>query len=85
VNGNTVAESAAIFDNDLIQTQKDSPARIQMTGSAATVDPETVLQFQMEELASGPWQLVGVHECWIARASWLRHYHSRESFQRDSV
>ena len=48
---NSVAESAAVFDNDLIQTDKASPARIQMTGSAATVDPETVLQFESEELA----------------------------------
>ena len=51
VNGNSVAESASIFDNDLIQTEKASPARIQMTGSSATVDPETVVQFESEELA----------------------------------
>jgi hypothetical protein len=51
VNGSSVAESAAIFDNDLIQTEKASPARIQMTGSSATIEPETVLQFAVEELA----------------------------------
>ena len=51
VNGNSVPTSAAIFDNDLIQTQKASPARIETTGSAATIDSETVLQFQLEELA----------------------------------
>jgi len=51
VNGNSVPASAAIFDNDLIQTEKASPARIEMTGSSATIDSETVLQFQVEELA----------------------------------
>jgi hypothetical protein len=51
VNGNSVPASAAVFDNDLIQTEKASPARIEMTGSSATIDSETVLQFQLEELA----------------------------------
>ena len=51
VNGYAVPASAAIFDNDLVQTQKASQARIEMTGSAATIDPETVLQFTLEELA----------------------------------
>ena len=51
VNGNSVPASAAVFDNDLIQTEKASPARIEMTDSSATIDSETVLQFQLEELA----------------------------------
>ncbi|HXJ85471.1 MAG TPA: hypothetical protein VMS18_01525 [Candidatus Binatia bacterium] len=50
VNGNSAPASAAIFANDLIQTQKASSARIEVTGSAATIDPETVVQFQSEEL-----------------------------------
>ncbi len=51
VNGSPVPASAAVFDNDFIQTQKQSPARIETTGSSATLDSETVLQFQLEELA----------------------------------
>jgi hypothetical protein len=51
VNGNQVPASTAVFDNDFIQTQKQSPARIETTGSSATLDSETVLQFQLEELA----------------------------------
>ena len=50
VDGNSVPESAVIFDDDFVQTEKTSSARIQMTGSAATIDPESVLQFQLEEL-----------------------------------
>jgi hypothetical protein len=51
VNGNLVPPSAAVFDNDFIQTEKESPARIETAGSAATIDAETVLQFRLEELA----------------------------------
>ncbi|HTT21773.1 MAG TPA: hypothetical protein VMG82_22785 [Candidatus Sulfotelmatobacter sp.] len=51
VNGNSAPASAAIFANDLIQTQKAYSARIEVTGSAATIDPETVVQFEPEELA----------------------------------
>jgi len=50
VNGNAVPASAAIFADDFIQTQKASPARIETTGSAASIDAETVLQFEPEEL-----------------------------------
>lgn len=50
VNGNGVPASIAVFSNDLIQTPKVTGARIELTGTAADVNPETVVQFQSDEL-----------------------------------
>ena len=50
VNQNQAPASTAIFPNDLIQTPKDVMARIEVTGSAAEVNPETVVQYQASEL-----------------------------------
>jgi len=51
VNQSQAPASTAIFPNDLIQTPKDSVARIETTGSAAEVNPETIVQYQASELA----------------------------------
>lgn len=50
VNKEPAAPSLAIFIDDLIETQKDAVARIEMTGSAAAISPETMIQFESEEL-----------------------------------
>jgi hypothetical protein len=50
VNKATVAASIAIFPNDLIETQKDAVARIEATGSTADINPETMVQFESDEL-----------------------------------
>ena len=50
VNGSPAIPSAAVFANDFIETQKQAIARIEVTGSAANIDPETILQFQDQEL-----------------------------------
>jgi hypothetical protein len=50
LNGNPAPNSSAIFPNDLIQTQPGSSAKIDAHGSAVTVQPETVVQFNGDEL-----------------------------------
>lgn len=50
VNKATVAASIAIFPHDLIETQKGAVARIEMTGSTADINPETMVQFDSDEL-----------------------------------
>ena len=50
VNGNPAPESSAIFANDLVRTQKEHGARIDAEGSTVTVEPETIVQFEGDEL-----------------------------------
>jgi hypothetical protein len=50
LNGNPAPHSSAIFPNDLIQTQQGKSAKIEAYGSAVTVQPETVVQFEGNEL-----------------------------------
>lgn len=50
VNGTSAPASIAVFPNDFIQTPKLTGARLELTGSAAEVSPETVVQFQSDEL-----------------------------------
>jgi hypothetical protein len=50
LNGNPAPNSSAIFPNDLIQTQPGSSAKIDAHGSAVRVQPETVVQFNGDEL-----------------------------------
>jgi hypothetical protein len=50
VNKSTASASLAIFSNDLIETQKDAVARIEMAGSTADIYPETMVQFESDEL-----------------------------------
>jgi hypothetical protein len=40
----------ALFSDDLIETQKEAAARIEMAGSTADINPETVVQFEGDEL-----------------------------------
>jgi hypothetical protein len=50
VNQSPAADSAALFLNDLIVTQKDSVARIEATGSTADLGSETIVQLGTSEL-----------------------------------
>ena len=51
VNKNPAPASLAIFPDDLIETPKDVVARIELTGSAADINAETIVQYQADELA----------------------------------
>jgi hypothetical protein len=50
LNGNPAPNSSAIFPNDLVQTQKENTAKIDAEGSTATVQPDTIVQFDGDEL-----------------------------------
>ncbi len=50
VNQNAAPASIAIFPNDLIQTPKSAGSRIEATGSAADINPDTMVQYQATEL-----------------------------------
>ena len=50
VNGSSAPASIAIFPNDQVQTPKNVGSRIEVTGSAADVNPETIVQYQADEL-----------------------------------
>jgi hypothetical protein len=50
VNKNPAPASAALFPNDLIETQKNVVARIEAAGSTADINPETMLQFEGDTL-----------------------------------
>ena len=46
LNGNTIARSSALFSGDLIQTNKDSVANINTTGSSVLVLNESLVQYE---------------------------------------
>lgn len=50
VNGNTAPDSTAILLHDSVQTQKDHTATIDADGSTVMVQPDTVVQFEGDEL-----------------------------------
>lgn len=50
LNGNPAPESSAIFPDALIQTPKDHSARLDADGSTVTVQPDTIVQFEGDEL-----------------------------------
>ncbi len=50
VNGNSPPPATALFAGDLIETQKNAVARIEASGSATNLDPETLVQFEADEL-----------------------------------
>jgi hypothetical protein len=50
LNGNPAPNSSAIFLHDVIQTQTTTSAKIDTDGSTATVQPETIVQFEEDEL-----------------------------------
>jgi hypothetical protein len=50
LNGNPAPNSSAIFLHDLVQTYKGNWAKIDVDGSTVTVQPETIVQFEGDEL-----------------------------------
>jgi hypothetical protein len=50
LNGNPAPNSSAIFPHDLVQTQKDHQGKIDADGSTVTVQPDTIVQFEGDEL-----------------------------------
>ena len=50
LNGNPAPNSSAIFLHDLVQTQKSNWAKIDAKGSTATVQPDSIVQFEGDEL-----------------------------------
>lgn len=50
LNGNPAPETSAIFSDALIQTQKEHSATIDADGSTALLQPETIVQFEGDEL-----------------------------------
>ncbi len=50
VNKNPALPSTALFPNDLIETQHEAVARIEAAGSTADINPETVVQYEGDEL-----------------------------------
>ena len=57
VDGKQAPATTALFPDDYIQTQKASAARIELTGSSVDVGPETILQFEGDELVLDHGQL----------------------------
>lgn len=51
VNHSMVPASTALFVKDLIETQKSSAARIELAGSTADINAETMLEFDDDELS----------------------------------
>ena len=50
VNRSPAPASAALFSHDLVETQKAGVARIESGGSTAYISPETMVQFEGNEL-----------------------------------
>jgi hypothetical protein len=50
VNHNNAPASTALFPKDLIETQKSAAARIEITGSTADINAETMVVFDSDEL-----------------------------------
>ena len=50
LNKNPAPASSALFPDDLVETAKNSGARIEATGSTAEINPDTVVQFEGNEL-----------------------------------
>jgi hypothetical protein len=50
LNHNPAPASSAIFPNDLIQTAKGTQAKIDAGGSSVTVQPDTIVEFDGDEL-----------------------------------
>ena len=50
VNKNPALPATALFPDDLIETQQGGIARIEVAGSTADISPDTVIQFEGDEL-----------------------------------
>ena len=53
LNETPAPNSSAMFLHDLLQTQKGSLAKIDADGSTVTVQPDTIVQFEGDELVLG--------------------------------
>jgi hypothetical protein len=53
LNETPAPNSSAMFLHDLLQTQKGSLAKIDADGSTVTVQPDTIMQFEGDELVLG--------------------------------
>jgi len=51
VNHSTAPASTALFVKDLVETQKSATARIEISGSTADINAETMVEFDGDELA----------------------------------
>jgi len=50
VNKNPAPTSIALYHSDLVETQKAAVARIEIAGSSADLNPESMVQFEVGEL-----------------------------------
>ena len=50
VNKNPAPASIALYRNDLVETQRAAAARLELTGSSADINQETMVQFAGDEL-----------------------------------
>ena len=50
LNKNSAPSASALFPDDIIETQKDAVARIEAPGSTADINPDTMVQFEGDEL-----------------------------------
>ena len=50
LNGNSAPNSATLFPYDVVQTQKASIAKIDAEGSTATIQPESMVQLEGDDL-----------------------------------
>jgi hypothetical protein len=50
LNKNSAPTASALFPDDIIETQKEAVARIEAAGSTADINPDTMVQFEADEL-----------------------------------
>lgn len=50
LNKNPAPTSIALFPDDLVETSENAVARIELSGSTADINPDTVVQFEGDEL-----------------------------------
>jgi hypothetical protein len=50
LNGKPAPNSSAIFPHDLVQTRNESTAKIDVEGSTVTIQPDTLVQYEGDEL-----------------------------------
>jgi hypothetical protein len=84
VNENPSPESIALFPDDLIETPKRIVARLEITGSAADISPETMVQFETDELALDH-HSVSEYHARVAGACGLFDSDSRQRIGKDAV
>jgi hypothetical protein len=50
LNGKPVPNTSAIFPHDFVQTQKESTAKVDIDGSTVTIQSDTLVQFEEDEI-----------------------------------